>query len=157
MQSEDFTKSDGTRADTYLEMLKDIDPTLFVKLDGLDRVKDSNELNKILLYILEKLEDVFSSDELPYLFLNTANTYGSLISKYLRTAINVFKASSVQLESINVLFYIGNHDPIRIIEQRTMHKNIGINDRVNNTFSLYSVMEWLLSITSVRKSRVFRT
>ena len=65
-----------------------------------------------------------------YLFLNTPSTYGNLITKYLRTAINVFKASSVQLDSINVFFNVGDAEPIREIDQKVLHKKIDINDTI---------------------------
>ena len=87
-------------------------------------------MNDLLLYILNKLEEYFSSDELKYLFLNTPNIFVSVISKYLRTAINVFKASTVQLESINVLFNVGDHDPIRVIDQKELHWKEKLNDYV---------------------------
>ena len=53
-----------------------------------------------------------------------------MIEKYLRMAINVFKASSVQLDSINVFFRIGDNDPIRVIEQNIKHTKIGIDDTI---------------------------
>ena len=118
MEEDNFIKVDGAHATTYYDMLQSIDPRLAATLDSLDREVDANELDKLLLYILEKLEALFNSPELKYLFLNTPNTYGALIEKYLRTAINVFKASTVQLESINVFFNAGDADPIRIIEQK---------------------------------------
>ena len=130
MEQEDFRKMDGTAAVTYMDMLEDIDPHLAAKLDSIDMDKDSNELDKMLIYVLEKLEDLFSTDELKYLFLNTPSTYGALIEKYLRMAINVFKASSVQLESINVFFNVGDSEPIRIIDQKVVHKTCGIDDTI---------------------------
>ena len=130
MEHKDFTKSDGTYANTYYEMLYDVDPKLAKKLDSLDVKEDANELDKLLIYILEKLEDLFSTPELKYLFLNTPNTYGTLISKYLRTAINVFKASSVQLESINVFFNVGDAEPVRVIDQKETHTKLHINEDV---------------------------
>lgn len=130
MEERDFTKSTGEHASTYYDMLTDLDPRLVQKLDSYDREEDSNELDRLLLYILEKLEDFFHSDELYYLFLNTPNVYVSLVSKYLRTAINVFKASTVQLESINVFFNVGDHDPIRVIDQTILHTKLNIDDTV---------------------------
>ena len=111
-------------------MLTDLDPKLASKLDSYDREEDSNELDRLLLYILEKLQDFFNSDQLHYLFLNTPNVYVSLVSKYLRTAINVFKASTVQLESINVFFNVGDHDPIRVIDQTILHTRLDIDDTI---------------------------
>lgn len=130
MEESNFIKVDGTPASTYYEMLQSIDPKLAAKLDSLDVDEDANELDKLLLYILEKLEALFSSPELKYLFLNTPNTYGTLIEKYLRTAINVFKASTVQLESINVFFNAGDADPIRIIDQKEEHYAVNGDDTI---------------------------
>ena len=130
MEESDFRKSDGTHANTYYEMLEDVDPVLAHKLDQIDRVEDANDLDRLLVYILEELEKTFNSSELKYLFLNTPSTYGNLITKYLRTAINVFKASSVQLDSINVFFNVGDAEPIRVIDQKVLHKKIDINDTI---------------------------
>lgn len=132
MEERDFMKSDGTHANTYYEMLMDLDPKLAQKLDSYDMEDDEHvdELNHLIIYILEKLEELFNSEELKYLFLNTPNVYTSLLSKYLRTAINVFKASTVQLESINVFFNVGDHDPIRLIDQKILHTKLDIKDAV---------------------------
>lgn len=130
MEQEDFRKIDGTPASTYMEMLEDIDPALANKLASIDMVKDANSLDTMLIYILEKLEELFSTEELKYLFLNTPSTYGALIDKYLRIAINVFKASSVQLDSINVFFNVGDAEPIRIIDQKVSHKRMSVDDTV---------------------------
>lgn len=130
MEKKDFTLSTGKPAATYYEMLRDLDPKLADKLDSLDREEHETDLGNLLLYVLNKLEDFFNTDELQYLFLNTPNIFVSLVSKYLRTAINVFKASTVQLESINVLFNVGDHDPIRIIDQKALHHKEDIKDTV---------------------------
>lgn len=60
--------TNGQPASTYYEMLSDIDPLLAAKVDS---ITDDSDLNNLTLYILEKLEEVFNSDELRYLFLNT--------------------------------------------------------------------------------------
>lgn len=127
-ERESFQKTDGQPASTYYEMLTDIDPRIAQKLDAID---DPDDLNDMLLYILEKLEDTFDSPELRYLYMNTPNTYGTLISNYLRTAINVFKASSVQLQSINIFLYCGDRDPIRVIDNQHSHRDIYINDCIH--------------------------
>lgn len=128
MEKQSFRKTDGEAASTYRDMLDNIDPRMGTYLDN---VEDEHELNDIILYILEKLEDTFGSNELKYLYLNTANLYNSLISRYLRIAINVFKASSVQLESINIFLYAGDHDPIRVIDDEHYHKNVGCDDTIH--------------------------
>lgn len=131
MERKDFVTIDGKPAATYYEALHSEDPRLTKVLDSIDMEKDPNELDKLILYILEKLEELFSTPELKYLFMNTPNTYGVLIQKYLRMAINVFKAAPVQLESINVFFNVGENDPIRIIDQKDVQRGYGVNDDVH--------------------------
>lgn len=131
MEESDFITINGEPASTYHEALKTEDPKLAALLDSIDVSKDPNDLDKLILYILEKLETTFSSPELKYLFLNTPNTYGTLIQKYLKMAINVFKASSVQLESINVFFNVGESDPIRVIDHKVQHRTNTISEGIH--------------------------
>lgn len=130
MEHDNFRKVDGSYATTYYDMLTELDPKLARKLDSIDMEENANELDVVLVYALEKLEDLFSSDELKYLFINTSSAYGALVEKYLRMAINVFKASSVQLDSINVIFTLGDDRPIRIIDQMVHHNTENLNDTV---------------------------
>lgn len=150
MEESDFTTLSGEPAKTYHEALRSEDPKLAILLDSIDVEKDANELDKVILYILEKLENVFSSPELQYLFLNTPNTYGTLIQKYLKMAINVFKASSVQLESINVFFNVGESDPIRVIDHKIQHRTNGISEGIHiyDTFATHKtvVLEEYISV-----------
>lgn len=127
-EEQTFIKLDGSHASTYYEMLMDLEPKLAQKLDSID---DEDALNGLLVYILEKLEDLFNSDELKYLFLNTPTVYASLIGRYIRMAINVFKASSVQLRSINIFFYLGDRDPIRVIDGKVVHKKYPIDEYIH--------------------------
>lgn len=129
-ERESFLMSDGHHAETYYEMLEDLDPKLAAKLDKIDS-DDEDSLNALIVYILEKLEDLFNSDELHYLFLNTPTVYGALIGKYIRMAINVFKASSVQLRSINVFFKLGDRDPVHVIDGKATHRKDGISEWVH--------------------------
>lgn len=133
MEEEDFKLADGSPASTYAEMLESLDPKLTAKLDSLDLTDndDSADMNRLIIYILENLEELFNSNELYYLFLNTPNIYVSLLSRYLRIAINVFKASSVQLESINVFFNAGDNEPIRVIDHKITHESLNIDDTIH--------------------------
>lgn len=127
-EKQSFKMSDGTSASTYREMLDNMDPSIGKRIDAV--ADDPDELNELILYVLEKLEDAFNSPELKYLFLNTPNVFVDIISKYLRIAINVFKASMVQLDSINLLFYLGDRDPIRVIDTKHTGDNVVISDTV---------------------------
>lgn len=136
-----FMKSDGTLAETYLDMLKDLDPRLGRKIE---EVPDE-EVDNLLLYIMEKMESIFDSDELKHLFINTPNTSGALISKYLRNAIEIFKASSVEFSTINVVFDYGDQDPTRVIDhnilwiKKVVNEDVIIDDEIS--FHKYMVLD----------------
>ena len=124
-----FMKQDGTYAKTYLDMLEDIDPKLAQKINK----SEGDDLNNLLLYLLEKLERMFDSDDLKYLFINTPGTSLLLLGVYIRRAIELFKASSVQLDAINIILDIGGTDgspleDIRIITDPWTVKHLHIWD-----------------------------
>lgn len=123
-----FMKLDGTYAKTYAELLEDIDPSLSKKLNK----ADGDDLDNMLLYILEKLESLFDDPSLKYLFTNTPGATFQLLKKYIRRAIELFKASSVQLESVNVVLNIGEDDDaenaFRMICQEYRHHRFSIHD-----------------------------
>ena len=129
VQEETFVKADGTLAETYRDLLDDLDPRLGAKLDSI--AEDEDEMNGVAVYILEQLQDYFRSDDLHYLFLNTPEVYVSLINRYIEIAINVFKASSVQLRNISVMFLYGENDPIRVFDQHDVHYNAHFSDEVH--------------------------
>lgn len=113
MNEENFKKADGSTAKTYLDLLIELDPSLYDRV----MVDDEDDLNDTLLYVMEKMEYLFSHDVLQFLFVNTPNTSIELLSKYIRTTIEVFKASAVQLETINIFFNLGGRkNPIRVFD-----------------------------------------
>lgn len=123
-----FIKANGEFASTYAEMLEDLDPKLTRKLDSLE---DDDSLNGLIIYILERLDEMFNSNELHYLFLNTPTVYATLIGKYIRIAINVFKSAPTQLRSINVFFHLGDRDPVRVIDGKVIHRKDTIDEWVH--------------------------
>lgn len=129
VQEETFVKNDGTLAKTYRELLDELDPRLGQKLDSI--VDNEDEMNGVAVYILEQLQDYFRSDDLHYLFLNTPEVYMTLINKYIEIAINVFKASSVQLRNIDVLFSYGDNDPIRIFDESYVDYDLKLNEEIH--------------------------
>ncbi len=136
MQHEQFMLTNGDWATNFYDLLLDIDPGVYYKLIDFNSDRHQNELNTMVLYILDKLEGFFDSDQFKYLFLNTPNIYSSVISKYLRTAINVFKANAVQLTSINVFLEYGDHKPIRVIDDAYTETEQYINDSITPTDSI---------------------
>lgn len=133
MQYADFRKANGSPAATYYDMLDDLDPKLSHTLDtfNMEKEEELDRINNLLVYVLERLEELFNTDELKYLFLNTPSTYGAILFKYLRIAINVFKASSEQLDNINVVFYLGDSDPVRVMDKSSIHRSCDFDDDVH--------------------------
>ena len=128
-EEEMFTRADGSLARTYRELLDDFDPRLGQKIDA--ALDDVDALNGMAVYILEQLQDYFRSDDLQYLFLNTPSVYIELVRDYIEIALNVFKASSVQLRNINVMFYYGDGDPVRVFDVGVTKFNLHLNDEVH--------------------------
>lgn len=142
--AKNFQKANGELAETYLELLRDIDPKMADKIESIED-EDEDSMDQLILYILEKLEIMFDSPELKYLFMNTPGVAGTLITKYLRTAIELFKASSVEFSTINIVFEYGDEVPIRVIDHNIMwvkkvtNEEIFICDEV--AFHKYLVLE----------------
>ena len=122
-----FMKLDGTYAKTYMEMLQDIDPYMARKLEK----AEGDDLDNMLLYIIEKLEKLFDDPALKYIFANTPGSAFDLLKQYIRKAIELFKASSVQLDAINIVLEIGGmgddaENNIRVICQPYRIEDISI-------------------------------
>lgn len=139
-----FLKGDGSTAETYYDMLEDLDPKLTRKLDSIEN-DDDDKMNTLIVYILEQLEAMFSSPELHYLFLNTPTVYATLIGKYIRTAINVFKSAPTQLRSINIFFNVGDRDPIRVIDGKIIHRTDSDDEWVHVKDELGSQKSFVLN------------
>lgn len=149
MNEDNFRKADGTVASTYLDLLIELDPKLYDKVLHCDE----DEFNDTLLYAMEKLEYIFNHPDLRFLFVNTPNSSISILSKYIRTTIEVFKAAAVQLETINIFFNVGGeHDPIRVFDEFTDFSKYKmfvdqINVRDSILFDRYLYLEDIVRVT----------
>lgn len=147
--AKNFQKADGTLAETYIDLLRDIDPKLANKIESIED-DDEDTMDQLILYILEKLEVMFDSPALKYLFLNTPGTAGTLITKYLRTAIEIFKASSVEFSTINIVFEYGDEVPVRVIDRNVMwvkkvtNEEVLVDDEI--AFHKYLVLDDFVNI-----------
>lgn len=145
-ERETFAKLDGTPAATYHELLQELDPRLARKVNNTGGTPEERELagnneailasydeelNGLIVYILEKLEGLFNSGELHYLFLGMPSVYSSLIGHYIMTAIDVFKASSVQFRNVDIFFRLGDGNPVRVFDSPSSHVESFINDEIH--------------------------
>ena len=131
-----FMKGDGTYAKTYLDMLEDLDPQLYKKVNKIS----GDDLDIVLLYVLEKLENLFDSPSLKYLFTNTPGAAFQLLKKYIKRAIEIFKASQVQLDSFNIVIKIGDDDAnnvVRAICQPYRNHRLFIGDEATTTDEIH--------------------
>lgn len=144
-ECETFRKLDGTPASTYHELLMELDPRLARKVNNTGGTPEERELagdnetilngydeelNGLIVYILEKLENLFNSGELHFLFLGMPSVYSSLIGHYIMTAIDVFKASSVQFRNVDIFFRLGDGNPIRVFDRQGSLTESFINDEI---------------------------
>ena len=93
-----YKKNDGTYANDYFELLRDLDPELYFYLDDFD-VSDSKYTDEIMIHVLYKLETL--CDQLKY--LHTAVDASALVAVLLRL-INFFKSYTVDLSHAGILY-----------------------------------------------------
>lgn len=128
MNSSSFIKSDNTVAVTYADMLFDLDITLF---EVLENAELDSSLDNILVYALEKMENVFNDPDLKFLFTNIPNIGSDLISKYLKEMLDIFKESSTVILQVNKLFEIDGISPV------TLDRPIRVFDQIATDTKAY--------------------
>lgn len=97
-REEMYAKDDGTYAETYADLLKNINPELYAYLDQFD-VSDTKMTESIMEHILYRMEDL--SERLIY--LHTAVDSTALIRVLVRL-INFFKSYTVDLTHCGILY-----------------------------------------------------
>lgn len=97
-----FRKSDGTIADSFMDLLEDSNPLMWSRLENNDSDSDLNfEIN----YCLVQLENLCS--ELPYMeFIDGADI--DIITEYLYKMLRYFKSAKVDLVDFDLVFRITN-------------------------------------------------
>lgn len=97
-----FRKSDGTIADSFMDLLEDSNPLMWSRLENNDSETDLNfEIN----YCLVQLENLCS--ELKYMeFIDGADI--DIITEYLYKMLRYFKSAKVDLVDFDLVFRITN-------------------------------------------------
>lgn len=145
LNSSSFLKSDNTVAVTYADMLFDLDITLFEVLESAEL---DSSLDNILVYALEKMENVFNDPDLVYLFTNIPNIGSDLISKYLKEMLDIFKESSTVILQVNKLFEIDGTSPV------TLDRPIRVFDKIETNTSSYLSDTVIVTDESATKSEI---
>lgn len=99
VQEEIFRMSDGTRANSFMELLEDINMPLALRVQSLS----NDELIQELQYSLIALEK--AGDELKYI-QSYGGVSGEVISQYLYQLIRVFKSAKVDLVDFKMIYVI---------------------------------------------------
>lgn len=106
-----YKLKNGQVATTYQELLNDLDASLFLSLSNLTT---DSELENAITYTLMAVQSLFDTDKLKFLFINTPDMHDYLIKTHFSKMINLFKASSVELGSVDIIFYMRDIDsPIK--------------------------------------------
>ena len=95
-KKEVYTKNDGTYANTYKDLLKDINSDLYTIYST---VTDHKEITEIFDHILYKLESLNSSYKYLHLAVDSDNLF-TIITKL----VNFFKSYTVDLTSSGILY-----------------------------------------------------
>lgn len=141
-----FTMSNGMRAATYYEMLRDIDISLAVKVDN---VIEDADLDDLIQYCLEKLQSLFEDSGLKFLFLNTPDMQDRTLKNYFTKMVKLFISSTTDLDTFDMIYVISGEDgvirlfdsfviipetyfkdAVRVTDRIRMQKRIVIQDHV---------------------------
>ena len=94
-----YRKSDGTIANSITELLEDLNPILWIRIQSLS----DNALVQELQYSLVALEKAGS--DMKYI-QNYGGIHGKIISEYLYTLIRVFKSAKVDLVDFKAIYVV---------------------------------------------------
>jgi len=137
-----YTKTDETIAETYYELLMDIDPTLANILD----ITTETELPSVYLYILETLQSVFDTNVLKFLFINTPDMNDSIIRTHLKNLIDRFKAPKVKLDKIDIYFPINEDSAVlRVFDIVHQQLNNGVIETTTIEHTLQDHREFIVT------------
>jgi hypothetical protein len=130
---ENFKKLDGTYAETYIEMLRDLDPSLAVRIYN----TEDEALEDMIQYILEKLQVIFDEAELEFLFLNTPEMQERVMKAYFIEMVNLFIGSTTNLDTFDIVYTLSGPENMHRIISRAIpememytHNKVSVIDKV---------------------------
>ena len=94
-----FTKRNGEIAESYMDLLMDIEPSLAIRI----QLMSSAEITSELQYSLIALQKV--SDQLSYI-QNFGNASGEVVADYLYKLIRLFKSAKAELIDYNIVYIV---------------------------------------------------
>lgn len=108
LSDEFFTLSDGTKATTYTEYLKDKDMILYKSLIDIKEIDDIIDKEQKIIDIIDNtvyyLEEYINSDEYKFIFSNLPSKTIDSMNEYLYRVIDFFKSYKVQIDKINTIY-----------------------------------------------------
>lgn len=110
-----FRLKNGNVAQTYGELLADLDQSLY---DSLDALEENEQLDNMIEYVLEKLQFIFKDANLSFLFLNTPDMQDRILKIYFTRMVNLFIASTTDLAAFDIIFKVnGTNNIIRTFDR----------------------------------------
>lgn len=130
-----FMKPDGNVCETYMDKLKELDISLYKKVQE----AEGEELAKMNKYVIAVLDEMFHSVDLNFLFLNTPDTQDPRLIGYFKKMVNLVLSSATTLDTFNILYTIKNNDSAaRIFDKVNYrlamrhHENVEVIDKIKN-------------------------
>lgn len=132
-----FNKDDGTHAESYMEMLEDLNPLLALRLQGLSE----EDLDIEVEYCLTSLLKVCNN--LAYIQMFGTSTV-QVITDYLYNLLRFFKSAKAQLIDFKIIYLIDSrvNNLLKLMEQfRDIRINTDVDDRSfgNDLFDFISM------------------
>ena len=115
---------------TYTDYLRTHDPELLSYIE--QHMGSRDEIKNTIEYILYNMEIYFSSNEFEQLFMGLAEINGNIIREYLMRYIRLFKAYTVEIKDMRVLYFFGDpfFNTIRIFSFLQSNSNDMVADYV---------------------------
>lgn len=137
-----FTKSDGTIAYTYLDMLSDLDPDLFEKV----MAADDDVLDSYIRYGVGLLQSIYQSSKHLTLIINDSTP---LVESLLKL-INFFKSYTVEMLSFNVI-YVFDHPYLHGIKILDKIQRMSANSIIDDDVVLTDILKVFSQMTTEQK------
>lgn len=137
-----FTKSDGTIAYTYLDMLADLDPELFNKV----LEADDDRLDDFITYSIDVLESMVNSSKYLDLLIHDSTP----MTEALMKLITFFKSYTVDLRGFNII-YVLDHPYLHGVKILDKIQRVSTKMKANDELILQDILKVFSTMTEEQR------